>query len=210
MKQINNSISKLMVGYVRVSTKKQTKGTSIDSQKDAINKYCMVHNIELNKVFVDSGLSAYKNRPNFEKMIKYVLINEHINGVICNDLTRFGRSTVDLLVQINQIEKAGKSFITVKDNFDTSTKTGKLLLTVLSAIADFESKTIHERMQSGREWAKIHGTKSGKPMHRPEKYIDWKKVDELRKLGLSWTKTAHHVNVSTPTLINRAKKENHY
>jgi len=142
--------------------------------------------------------------------MSYLLSNKELTGVIYYDLTRFGRSTVDLLMHINEIEKVGKVFITVKDSFDTGTKTGKLLLTVLSAIADYESRTILERMQSGREWAKIHGTKSGKPMHRPKKQIDWKRVNELRALGLSWTKTADHVGVSTPTLIKRAKEEMYY
>lgn len=198
------------IGYARVSTVKQAKGSSIDQQKDAITKYCKAHDYTLDKIYIDSGVSAFKDRPNRDKALQRLLKDDSIHGIICYDLTRFGRSTSDLLLHINDIQKHDKHFVTVHDVFDINTKTGKLLLTVLSAIADFEAETIRERMESGREYAKLKGTKSGKPMHRPLAKIDWDKVDEFRKLGLSWTKTAVQVGVSTPTLINRAKSEGHY
>lgn len=195
------------LGYIRVSTLKQIKGTSLDNQRKSITDYCNQRSIKLERVFIDKGLSAYKKRPEFDKLMKRLLNDETISGVVCYDLTRFGRSTIDLLIQINQIEKTGKTFATVHDNFDTSTKSGKLLLTMLSAIAEYERATIQERMEAGREWAKIHGTRSGKPMHRPLIEIDWDSVKEWRKLGLSWNKTAKQLGISTPTLISRAKDE---
>ncbi len=194
-------------GYSRVSSKTQVAGTSLDNQKEKIKKYCELHDFELIKIFVDEGLSAYKERPNFEKMMQTLYENENISGIIVNDLTRFGRSTSELLFLINQMTSKNKTFISIKDNFDIGSKTGKLLLVVLSAIADFERDTIRERMIDGKEWAKIHGTKSGKPMHRPLLIIDWDKVKELRILGLSWVKTAKYLNISAKTLINRTKKE---
>lgn len=205
-----SKLTQRFLGYSRVSTKSQTKGTSIENQNSNIKKYCESNNIELVKIFTDEGLSAYKKRPEFDKMMNIVLNDETINGVIVNELTRFGRSTIDLLFQINQIKSKDKSFKTVKDNFDTSTKTGKLLLGMLSLIADYERETIQERMTSGKEWAKIHGTKSGKPMHRPMIVINWDRVKELRGYGLSWRKTAKEIGISAPTLISRAKEEGLY
>lgn len=196
-----------IVGYARVSTLKQINRHSLDVQKEAIKKYCKVHDLELVKIYVDEGVSAYKVRPQYNLMLKRVMDDSDIIGVIVNDLTRFGRSTLDLLEQIQLIDKIGKKFISIKDSIDISNKTGRLLLTMLSAIADYERDTIMERMQGGREYAKVHGTKSGKPMCRPKSEIDWEKVRDLRKGNISWNKTAKMVGVSTPTLIKRAREE---
>ena len=201
---------KRLVGYTRVSTTKQTKGYSIEYQKDSIERYCKVFDYDLIRIYKDEGLSAYKDRPAYENMLLKVFNDETIDGVIVDDLTRFGRSTIDLLVQIKRLSEAGKKFISIKDTIDISTKNGKLLLTMLSAIADYERETILERMEAGKERAKLEGTKSGKPMHRPKAEIDWDTVKDLRKVGLSWTKTAKQVGVSVPTLIKRAKEEGFY
>ena len=192
-------------GYVRVSTKKQIEGHSLDYQKEAIEKFCKFKDYNLIKIYEDKGISSYKDRKQHKKMMKRLLSDDSIDGVVVNDLTRFGRSTQDLLIQIHDIDNSNKKFISVKDNIDISTKTGRLMLKMLSAIADYEAETIRERMQAGREWAQEHGTKSGKPIGRPQADIDWNKVRELRKHNISWNKTSNVVGVSTPTLIKRAK-----
>jgi len=199
-----------IVGYVRVSTQKQVKGKSIEIQKEAIKRYCNANELDLVKIYTDKGISAYKKRPQYKAMIEHLLKNDDWKGLIVHDLTRFGRSTADLLFQINRLDDKGKVFISIKDNIDISTKTGKLLLTMLSAIADFERESIRERMEAGKEYARVHGTKSGKPMHRPYAEIDWDKALELRKYGLSWRKTAKAVGVSPATLIKRAREEGYY
>lgn len=190
-----------LVGYVRVSTIKQTKGHSIEYQVEAIKKYCDAYNIDLVKIYKDEGLSAYKDRPQYEKMLQRVY-DEDIYGIIVNDLTRFGRSTSDLLMQIKDLDNKGKKLISIKDNIDISTKNGRLLLTMLSAIADYEKETIMERMSAGREIARRKGTKFGRHL----KVIDWELVKMLRP-DVSWTQIARKVGVSCPTLISRAKDE---
>lgn len=199
-----------ILGYARVSTSKQLKGPSIEIQKEAMKQYCKVHNLDLIKIYTDEGLSAYKKRPNYETMLRKLFNEQEISGVVVHDLTRFGRSTEDLLLQIKKIDKEDKKFISIKDNIDISSKSGRLMLGMLSLIADYERETIVERLVAGKEWAKIHGTKSGKPMHRPLKLIDWARVKELKGYGLSWTKTAKEVGVSTPTLVSRARDEGYY
>ena len=198
---------KKLLGYIRVSTIKQISGHSLEFQKEAIEKYCQIYNYDLVHIYKDEGVSSYKERPKREAMLNRLYNGKDIDGVIVNDLTRFGRSTDDLLFQIKRIGDADKIFISVKDNIDISTKTGKLMLTLLSAIADYERETITERMQAGKEWAKTHGTRSGKAFGRPKLDIDFDKVRELRKAGLSWTKTAKYLGVSVPALIDRSRKE---
>jgi len=199
-------MDKKAVGYIRVSTLKQVKGHSLDYQKDAIEKYCSNNDIALVKLYIDKGLSGYKHRPKFKEM------NEHINNVeidfiITYSITRYGRSTQDLLYNINMLAGKDIKFVSIKEQFDVTTKTGKLLLGMLALIADFEAETIKERMEAGRAWAKEHGTKSGKPIGHPKAEIDWDKVKDLRKCKLSWNKTAKMVGVSTPTLIKRAEEK---
>ena len=206
----STNIEEKYVGYVRVSTQKQLKGKSIEIQKEAIKQYCKAHEYKFHKFYIDRGLSAYKKRPQFEAMMEYLLKRHELKGVIVHDLTRFGRSTSDLLYHINRIDAKGKKFISIKDNIDISTKTGRLILTLLAAIADYEKETIMERLTAGKEYAKVHGTKSGKPMNRPLAVIDWDKVKELRGYGLSWRKTSKQVGVSCTTLIKRAREEGYY
>ena len=195
-----------MTGYVRVSTAKQIEGHGLEIQRAAIKQYCAAHDIKLGRIYEDKGLSAFKDRPAFTQMMKALLKDSsEFDGVIVHDLTRFGRSTADLLQRIAQLQQAGKSFISTKENLDISSKTGRLLLAMLSAIAEFEGETIRERLTAGREYAKIHGTKSGKPMNRPYKEIPWKEFDMFRKVGLSYNKIAKHLGISSQTLIKRDK-----
>lgn len=193
-----------LLGYVRVSTIKQLEGGGAKIQEEAIKNYCASQNHKLKKLYADKGVSAYKNRPEFNKLMNDL---DKGDGVIVYDLTRFGRSTQDLLAKIQLLEDRNKKFISTKENIDLSTKTGRLLFTLLSAIAEFEAATIRERMEAGREYAMRHGTRSGKPCHRPEKNIDWKKVDAWLERGLSLNAISKILEprVCAATLYNRYK-----
>jgi DNA invertase Pin-like site-specific DNA recombinase len=158
-------------------------------------------------MYTDEGISAYKNRPQFKIAMKEILTNPDIKGIVVYDLTRFGRSTDELRYNLQKIRDAKKHFVSLRENINVSTTTGQVLLTVLCAIADYERDIIIERMSAGKEWAKTHGTKSGKPMHRPQKDIDMELVKDRRRYGYSFNKIAKEVKVSLPTLIKRAKEE---
>lgn len=199
---------KTAIAYLRVSTLKQVKGHSLDYQKAAIEKYCEDNGIKIEKTFIDKGLSGYKYRPEFKAMDKYIDNNSNALGlVITYSITRYGRSTQDLLFNIEKLEEKNIQFVSIKEQFDVSTKTGKLLLGMLALIADFEAETIKERMEAGRAWAQQHGTKSGKPFGRPIKEVDWEKVKYYREHRVSWRKIAEMLELSTPTLTRRARKE---
>jgi len=201
-------VKEQVLGYARVSTKKQKDDGSIDIQIEAIKRYCEAYNYDLQlPIYKDDGISAFKERPKHKVMMKRALDEEQIKGVIVNDLTRFGRSTVDLLIQIQKLDEAGKKFISIRDNIDISTSSGRLLLKMLSAIAEYEKEIITGRMEAGKEKAKLEGTRSGKPMHRPEKEIDWELVKDRRIHHYSWSKIAKEIGVSLPTILKRKNKE---
>lgn len=206
---------KRFIAYARVSTIRQTQGTSLQNQETTINTYCTNNNIQLIKTYKDEGISAYTKRLGFQQALTQLRNQSSLNGIIVYDLTRFGRSTIELITTINEIDQLGKEFISIKESIDISTKTGRLLLTMLSAIADYEHAVIKERMMSGREIAKIEGTRSGLPLHRPEKQINWEEVMKLRKYNISWTKIADVLShdsknpdymITHQTLIKHAKK----
>ena len=195
------------IGYIRVSTLTQVKGHSLNYQKEALKKTCDLNNIELVKVYADEGVSGVKFRPEFEKALKRVLDDKQITGIVFFSVFRFGRSTDDIRHNLMMIKEAGKRFLSVNENIDLTNPQGRFMFNVLSDVAEFERDIIVERMQAGKEWAKTHGTKSGKPMCRPKKEIDWVLVKDRRSHGYSFTKIAKEIGVSVPTLTNRAKEE---
>jgi len=159
--------------------------TGIQIQKEKIEKYCEYTGKTISKWFIDNDASAYKYRPNYEKMMKELQI-ANINGLICTALTRFGRSTVEILMDYNKIVvEHKKELIFIDSNIDSSTTNGKAMLGMLAVFADWERDTIRERLAGGRKYAEKHGTKSKLPMNRPSIEIDWAEYDEFIKNGAS-------------------------
>jgi len=201
------------VGYVRVSTKSQVEGHGLDVQKHSIKDYCKKNDINLVKIYADEGISAVSERPAFKKALDKVMNDDSIDGLITYDLTRFGRSILEIYMNITMLREKGKELIIPKNNFIIKKDMDSMMETMLGLLAlfaQFERSVIRERMEAGKERAKIEGTKSGKPMHRPKKPIDWSTVEYYRKKDISWTKIASIVNVTPATLIKRAKEEGYY
>ena len=159
-------------GYARVSTKEQVKSGSLNQQVEKIKNYCDSQDNELVELFTDAGVSALKERPQFEKMMETIedgkSKNKEVDGIVVTKLDRFGRSVKDLVMNMETLQEEEIGFISTGDSLDTSTPNGKLLFHILSAFAEFEREIIRERMQAGRESAKAEGKK----LHRPknEKY----------------------------------------
>lgn len=158
--------------------------TGITIQKEKIEKYAEYTNIKIVKWFIDNDQSAYKFRPNYDKMMKE-LQTVDVKGLVCTHLFRFGRSTAEVLMEHNKIKKMGKDLIFTEHQIDSKTTVGKAMLGMLAVFADFEHDTILERLECGRAYAKKTKTKSGLPMNRPPVEIDWKEFDEYRKNGAS-------------------------
>jgi DNA invertase Pin-like site-specific DNA recombinase len=194
-------MEKRYFAYCRESVK--GLDSAIEIQKEQIEKYSTVYNISIVGWYIDNGISAYKVRPKFDKMMKDV---DQVGGIICADLTRFGRNTMELLYNTNVLKEKGKDLVFIREHWDTSSKEGKMFLTFMAAIADYERSKINERMTAGREWAKSHGTKSGKPLHRPSVTIDWSKYDDLHNKGLSISSISKVIGVSKSKLYASVRK----
>jgi len=144
----------LKIGYARVSTNQQ----ELNRQLDILNNY------GVDKIFEEKISGTIKNRPELEKVKMMVRKGDTI---VIESLSRLGRSSKDLLELIDAWEKQGVKLVSLKENVDTSTPTGKLLLTVLSAICQFERDITVQRTQEGLKAARARGRKGGRPKTNP-------------------------------------------
>ena len=148
--------------YVRVSTTNQAEeGYSIDEQIDKLESYCKIKDWTVYKVYTDGGFSGSNtDRPALEKLIKDA-DKKKFDTVLVYKLDRLSRSQKDTLFLIEDVFiKNGIEFLSLQENFDTSTPFGKAMIGLLSVFAQLEREQIKERMQLG----KLGRAKSGKSM----------------------------------------------
>lgn len=172
----------MIIGYARVSTVEQNDAR----QMVTMEKY----NVE--KVFSEKVSAKDTNRPQFQEMIKFIdnfyEFNRHLNNkqdlsLVIHDFSRLARSTKDLLEIVDYLEEKNVTLISAKENIDTSTATGRLMLKMISAINDFERENMLERQREGIAIAKSQGKYKGRnkidfPSNWDEIYPKWK-VREL-------------------------------
>ena len=148
--------------YVRVSTTNQAEeGYSIDEQIDKLEAYCKIKDWTVYKVYTDGGFSGSNTeRPALEKLIKDAN-KKKFDTVLVYKLDRLSRSQKDTLFLIEDVFiKNGIEFLSLQENFDTSTPFGKAMIGLLSVFAQLEREQIKERMQLG----KLGRAKAGKSM----------------------------------------------
>jgi putative DNA-invertase from lambdoid prophage Rac len=167
-------ISKVAL-YCRVSTNDQ----STAMQAADLRRLAEARGWSVVALFEEKA-SGRKTRAAREQLIRDAKAGA-CDAILVWKLDRWGRSTRDLLNTIRDLDKAGVAFISLKDGVDLSTSSGRLLFTVLSAIAEFEADGIRERVTVGLRHAARHGTRSGKPIGRP-RIID-KRAVEIRALA---------------------------
>lgn len=139
------------IGYVRVSTENQLENYSIDEQIDRLKAYCTAKDITLVKVYTDGGYSGGNiNRPALQQMLKDIAAGG-IDTVIVYKLDRLSRSQKDTLMLIeDDFLKHKVDFISICENFDTSTAFGRAMIGILSVFAQLEKDQITERFTMGR------------------------------------------------------------
>ncbi len=139
------------VCYVRVSTENQLENYSIEEQTDRLRAFCKAKDINIKQIYTDGGYSGGNmNRPALKQMI-HDIENGGINTVIVYKLDRLSRSQKDTLTLIEDTFIANKvDFISVNENFDTSTPFGRAMIGILSVFAQLEKDQITERFTMGR------------------------------------------------------------
>jgi site-specific DNA recombinase len=140
-----------LVGYVRVSTAEQADNTSLEDQQRRIEAYCLAFGHELVRVFVEvaSG-TKMKNRHEFQSALEF-LTDGGADGIIAIKLDRIARNTRDVLALVEDtLQPNNKALVLLDLNVDTSNPTGRMILTVMAAVAQLEWDQIYERTQGGR------------------------------------------------------------
>lgn len=173
------------IAYVRVSTVEQNDSR----QKEALAKY------SIDKWFVEKVSAKDTNRPMFKEMLGFVREGDTI---YIHDFSRIARSSKDLLDIVERLNKSGIHLVSNKENIDTNTPTGKLMLTMIGAINEFERTNLLERQREGILIAKREGKYKGRKEIRipnfKEHYNRYLSRD-ISKAGL-----AKELNISRPTL----------
>lgn len=163
------------VAYVRVSTAEQNDAR----QREALASY------GIDKFFTDRASGKNTDRPDLQNMLEYIREGD---TVYVSEFSRLGRSTADLLQIVKRIQDRGAKLISLKESFDTSTPSGKLQMTMLAAIAEFEREMILERQREGIAIAKREGKYKGrKQIHIPDigRYYDQYMRREKNKVQIS-------------------------
>ena len=137
-------------GYARVSTESQ----SLDRQLDMLNEF------GVNFIYNEKMTGTKKDRPELMKMLERMTEGD---TVIIESLSRLGRSTKDLIELTELFKSKGVNLVSLKESIDTKTSTGKLLFTLMSAIAQFERDVISDRTVEGLKAARTRGRFGGRP-----------------------------------------------
>lgn len=158
------------IAYVRVSTIEQDD----TRQKEALKKY------GIDKYFIEKISAKNAMRPELIAMLDYVREGD---VVYVTDFSRIARSAKDLLEIVEKLKAEDVGLISLKENLDTNTSTGKLMLTVIGAIYEFERTNLLERQKEGIAIAKMRGRYKGRkkisfPLEWDSVYNDW----NLRKI----------------------------
>ena len=183
------------IAYVRVSTVEQNETRQVEAlEKHGIDKW-----------FTEKVSAKDANRPQLQSMIDYVREGDI---VYIHDFSRLARSTKDLLDIVETLEKKGVALVSNKESLDTGTPTGKLMLTVIAAIYEFERANMLERQREGIEIAKREKKFKGrKPVNIDIKSDEFMKLHEkYTQRKITKVEMAQELNISRPTLDKLLKE----
>lgn len=176
----------MIIAYIRVSTDSQ----SLDAQREAVAHLA-------DRVFEEKESGARTDRPELAKAIAFL---QPGHTLLVTRIDRLARSTLDLLTILDRVAKAGASFKSIADAWcDTTTPHGKLMLTVLGGLAEFERSLITARTSEGRRRAQARGTIFG-----PKKKLSPVQIAEARakrETGESFEAIGELFRVSRQTIM---------
>jgi DNA invertase Pin-like site-specific DNA recombinase len=180
--------------YARVST---LNGQNPEMQLAELREYAGRRGWTITSEYVDLGVSGSKeSRPELNRMIKDAHLRR-FDAVVVWKLDRLGRSLKHLVTTIEDLAAYGVTFVSLRDNLDLSTPSGRLMLHIIGAMAEFERELIKERVTAGIHAARKRGVRIG----RPKAYVSSDKVRELRNAGVPWRQVAKRLKVGTGTCV---------
>ena len=194
-------VYKLKVGYVRVSTIGQ----------NTARQEVLMQELGVERVFIDRQSGKDTSRPELQRLLEFVREGD---VVVVESISRFARCTKDLLELIEQLNAKGVEFISKKESLDTSTPSGRFVLTIFGAVAQLEREYLLQRQKEGIAIAKQEGKYKGrKPLERPGQetvIASWRNgeitaVEAMHKLQMS--KTTFYRRVQNQKMKEGVKHE---
>jgi DNA invertase Pin-like site-specific DNA recombinase len=180
--------------YARVSTSNGSQDPEMQLRE--LREYAQRRELQIVKEYVDNGVSGSKDsRP----ALNQLMIDAHsrkFDAVLVWKLDRFGRSLRHLVNALAELEALGLTFISLRDNLDLSTPSGRLMFQIIGAMAEFERALIQERVRAGLRNAKAKGVRLG----RPRIFVSESRIDALRGAGASWRAIAKELGVALGTV----------
>lgn len=185
------------IAYVRVSTVEQNE----QRQVEALEKY------NIDKWFTEKVSGKNTKRPQLQAMLDYVREGDTIH---IHDLSRLARNTKDLLEIVEKLEEKKVSLVSNHENIDSSTPTGKLMLTMIGAIAEFERANLLERQREGIAIAKAEGKYRGGQVKRIDEELFNAEYKKYMAREISKAQMAKNLSISRPTLDKLLKDKGLY
>lgn len=194
---------KVVAIYCRVSTHDQ----SCERQERDLVDYAKRADFHIHSIFKETASGAKADRLQRKRIMALAQARE-IDAILVTELTRWGRSTIDLMQSIQDLQSWNVSVIAQTGfQFDLSTAQGKLLASFMSSLAEFERDLLRERVRSGLAAAKSRGKLLGRQIGvRPKSDKLAPKVIELFKQGTSYRKIASEMKLSTNTVMGIIKR----
>lgn len=180
--------------YARVST---NNGQDPEMQLRELREYCLRRGWPVVAEYIDVGISGSKERrPQLDRLVADAH-RRKFEVVIVWRFDRFARSVSHLLRALENFRSLGVEFVSLSEQVDTSTPTGKMVFIVLGAVAELERSLIVERVRAGLRNAKAKGKRLGRP-NRP---VDATQIAQLRAQGLTWRAVGKRLGVAPRTAL---------
>src|SRR5271169_4954334 len=175
--------------YARVST---LNNQDPEMQLAELREYAGRRGWQIVEEFTDQGVSGCKeSRPALNRLMSDAC-RRRFDAILVWKIDRFGRSLKHLVNSLAELAALGVAFISLRDNLDLSTPSGRLMFQIIGAMAEFERALIQERVRAGLRNARAKGKRLG----RPRVIVDSMRVAALRQGGLSWSQICRTLNVS--------------
>lgn len=180
--------------YARVST---LNGQNPEMQLAELREHAARRSWVITGEYVDRGVSgAQESRPEFNRMMADAH-RRSFDALLCWKLDRMGRSLKHLVNTLADLQAYGVAFVSLRDNLDLSTPSGRLMFHVVAAMAEFERALIRERVTAGIHAARYRGQKLG----RPRAYVSADKIRAMREAGVPWRAISHRLGVGVGTAV---------
>lgn len=181
----------MKIGYVRVSTQEQ----------NTIRQEVMMKDLGVDELYIDKASGKNLDRPELRKLLHYVRKGD---TVIVESISRFARNTRDLLDLVEQLTAKEVEFVSRKEAIDTTTASGKFMLTIFGAVAELEREYILQRQREGIDIAKARGKYTGR---KPITHPDYDKVISKWHSGqITAAQAMRQLGMSKATFYRKAKK----